>query len=261
MIIVTGSRGFIGKNLVPLLKEIRHVNRRDGIDIANIPEKYFNGVETIYHLAGYIGNDIATHEAYLKSTASLLEGARKHDILNFVMMSSSAVYGQAEYLPVDEAHPLNPINNYGKFKLKLEELVRNSGEKYGTYYTILRIFNVYGKNSKSDVIARFLSNAEQEKKILVTGSGEQTRDFIDVRDVAEACVLLTGKKGIFNIGSGRVLSLNYVASLVKKRFPDIEIEYKNATVEEIQRSVADISLAKKCGFKPRRTIEEFISGF
>ncbi len=261
MIIVTGSRGFIGKNLVPLLKEIRHVNRRDGIDIANIPLEYFDEVETIYHLAGYIGNDIATHEAYLKGTENLLEAARQHDILNFVMMSSSAVYGQAEYLPIDEDHSLNPINNYGKYKLKLEELVRNSGEKYGTCYTILRIFNVYGKNSKSDVIAKFLSSAKLGKNITITGPGEQTRDFIDVRDVAETCVLLTGKKGIFNIGSGRELSLNYVASLIYKRFPDIEIEYKNATVEEIQMSVADISRAKKWGFKPRRTIEEFISGF
>lgn len=261
MIIVTGSRGFIGQNLVPLLKGVRHVNRRDGIDIANIPEKYFNDVETIYHLAGYIGNDIATHEAYLKGTANLLERARKHDIPNFVMMSSSAVYGQAEYLPVDEAHPLNPINNYGKYKLKLEKLVRNSGEKYGTCYTVLRIFNVYGKNSKSDVIAKFLTSARQGKNITITGSGEQTRDFIDVRDVDEACVLLTGKKGIFNIGCGRELSLNYVASLVKQKFPKIEIVYKEATTEEIRRSVADISLAKKWGFKPRRTIEEFISEY
>lgn len=261
MIIVTGSRGFIGERLVPLLKDVRHVNRKDGIDFSDIPDKYFNDVESIYHLAGYLGNEKEVHEKYILGTAHLLEKARKHDVTNFILSSSSAVYGQARYIPIDEKHPLDPINIYGTYKVEIEKISGDFCERYGIRYTCLRIFNVFGKNDRKSAIARFLEAACQGEKIIINGSGEQSRDFIHVSDVAKAFLVLTGKSGTFNIGSGRELTMNYIAQLVKNKYPGIEIVHRESKTQEIKRSVADISSAKKFGFRPGIKVEDFISSY
>jgi UDP-glucose 4-epimerase len=262
MILITGSRGFIGQHLAEILGEVRHVNRRDGIELSNIPDDYFVDVDTVHHLAGYIGNDEKAHiTTNIVGTTNLLEMVRRHDVSNFVFSSSAAVYGQPVFLPIDEGHPTNPVTLYGKYKLETERIVMDFGERYGFNWTILRIFNVYGKNDVRSVISKFLSDAVTKRMIVVNGYGNQTRDFIDVKDVASAFILLTGERGIFNIGSGRELSLNYIITIIKNKYPDLSIIYKTQSNDEIQRSVAEISKAKKIGFVPKRTIEDFIANY
>ena len=175
-------------------------------------------------------------------------------------------------MPVDEKHPTNPLSPYGVSKL--------AGEHYTEIYSgkmhvnIVRPFNVYSermdpKNPYSGMIAKFIERAKRGLSPIIYGDGKQTRDFIHAEDVARAIelVLEKGESGeVYNIGTGRETSIIELAEIIMD-IAGINSKpiFNKPRKGDIRRSCADISKAKKLGFKPktdlRSDLEEIFKEF
>jgi len=147
----------------------------------------------------------------------LLEMARKYHSRKVVYASTGgAVYGEPEYLPVDEGHPINPLDPYGASKHHVEHYLYIYRAHFGVDYTALRFPNVYGPRQdpygEAGVVAIFANQMLKGETPVIYGSGQQERDFVYVADIARANALaLTAAGGeILNLGSGIGTSINTI---------------------------------------------------
>lgn len=245
-VLVTGGAGFIGSHLVDRLAKTRYeILVVDNLFIGKIEnllphiakgrikflrgdirDKKFiynlvkGGIDAIIHLAAIasvpysIKNPVLTNDVNVDGTLNLLRASVKNNVEKFLFVSSCAVYGDPEYLPVDEKHPLHPLSPYAASKIVAEHYCRTFNKTYGLKTVILRPFNVYGSRQREEdsycgVITTFMKNLIYGKSLTIYGDGEQTRDFIHVEDISEAFLLALKKEKIssetFNVGSGRDL--------------------------------------------------------
>ena len=142
------------------------------------------GADVVFHLAGQAGIGFSiehpreVNEANVNGTLNVLSLARKHDVKRVVNASSSSIFGEPEYLPIDEKHPTNPTSPYGVSKLAAEQYARAFSRVYGTYVVSLRYFSVYGPRGRPDqVIHRFTKSLAEGKAPVIQGDGSHTRDF------------------------------------------------------------------------------------
>jgi UDP-glucose 4-epimerase len=153
----------------------------------------------------------------------LIELARKHQVKRFIYISTGgAVYGEPEYLPCDEAHPINPICPYGASKHTVEHYLFMYQELYDLDYVVLRYPNVYGPrqdpHGEAGVVAIFTGQMLKGEQVVINGDGKQERDFVYVEDCARANLLaLTAENPntIFNLGYGYGTSINDIYSNLK----------------------------------------------
>lgn len=240
-ILVTGGAGFIGSHVVgALLKNGAKVaivdnlstGRRDNVPpgaafyMEDITSPSIREVlaaerpETIVHLAAQpvaprsIEDPCFDATVNVTGTVNLLEAARTFGVRRLVYTSSAAVYGDPIYLPVDEAHPVQPISPYGVSKYTAEVYMNTFRRLYGLEGVVLRLANVYGPGQdavgEGGVVAIFCRRLFTGDPLEIFGDGEQTRDFIYVKDVV-AAVTAAFKRGageILNIGTGRGTSVN-----------------------------------------------------
>jgi UDP-glucose 4-epimerase len=150
-------------------------------------------------------------------TLNLLECAVRFDVKKFIFISSGgAVYGEPEYLPCDEAHPIKPLCPYGASKYAVENYLYLYKENYGLDYTIFRYANVYGPrqdpHGEAGVVAIFTEQMLQGDQVTINGSGEQVRDFVYVEDCVAANLLATenGSGQIYNLAAGVGTSVNEI---------------------------------------------------
>lgn len=145
-----------------------------------------------------------------------------------VFASSAAVYGNLQKIPVGEEDVLSPISPYGSAKLASEYLVRSYATSYGLTVRIQRYFNVYGRRQDpsspySGVISVFVRNLSRGRPITIYGDGHQTRDFINVADVAETNFLAATLPGVLsgtaNICTGQPVSLREIADVLARHSP------------------------------------------
>lgn len=149
---------------------------------------------------------------------NLLECARKNAVKRVVYISTGgAVYGEPEYLPCDEAHPIQPICPYGASKHTVEHYLYMYAINYGLKYTVLRYPNVYGPRQdpygEAGVVAIFTGQMLKEAQVVINGDGEQQRDFVYVGDCARANLLaleMEHQSGIFNLGAGHGTTVNAI---------------------------------------------------
>ncbi len=149
---------------------------------------------------------------------NLLECARRFDVERFIYISTGgAVYGEPEYLPCDEEHPINPVCQYGASKHTVEHYLYMYRENYGLDYVVLRYPNVYGPRQdprgEAGVVAIFAGQMLDGERVVINGDGEQERDFVYVADCAEANMLALSNpaaSGIYNLGSGQGTSVNQI---------------------------------------------------
>jgi UDP-glucose 4-epimerase len=153
---------------------------------------------------------------------NLLELSRTHGVRKFIYISTGGVvYGEPQYLPVDEDHPINPLDPYGASKHHVEHYVHLYQANYGLSYTVLRYPNVYGPRQdpygEAGVVAIFVHRMLQGQQVVINGSGDQERDFVYVSDVARANLLALerGDGGIYNVGSGVGTSINAIFSRLR----------------------------------------------
>ena len=285
--LVTGGAGFIGSNVVRLLVErgdqvvvldnlasghrsnldpfpaVQFVEGdiRDQRAVDDATEK----AEVIYHLAASVGNarSIANpfedSETNLIGTLRLLEAARKNGVHKIVVSSSAGIFGELKTIPIREDHPVEPESPYGVSKLAEEKMSLAYGKLYGFDVVCLRYFNVYGVNQRYDaygnVIPIFVHRSLQGEPMILFGDGEQTRDFVNVRDVARANLAAAdapGTSGAFNLASGTSISIKHLAGLIRSEIgTSVRIEYGPPRKGDVRDSLADISAARAAfGYQP-----------
>ncbi|QKG85680.1 SDR family oxidoreductase [Kroppenstedtia pulmonis] len=240
-VLVTGGAGFIGSHIVERLLvqghqvvvvdnlttgNETHLSSKVSFYRLNIQDEALMDVfaaekpDAVIHQAGQssmprsMEDPIWDAETNIIGTIRLLEGARRYGVKKMVYASSAAVYGNPQYLPIDESHPTAPLSPYGISKWTPEMYLRNYGELYGLSWTVLRYANVYGTRQVSHgegaVISIFIDQLLKGEPLTIDGDGEQTRDYIYVEDVARANIaaLVHGDGEILNIGTGQSTSIN-----------------------------------------------------
>jgi len=290
---VTGGAGFIGSHLVDRLSSDNEVIVLDNLSsgsLANLEQSedhitFIKGdirdksvvenlvadVEFIFHLAANVGNIKSIEDPYLdmevnvRGMLNLLEACVNSNVRRFVYSSSAAVYGDARNLPIDEAHPLNPESPYAVSKLAAEKYCFAFHKIHGAPVIALRYFNVYGPRQGSsqyaNVIPIFFRRISDGEPLTIFGDGEQTRDFINVKDVVAANILAAEAKeafGIFNVASGKSITVNeladYVIDITDHQTKRI---YAPPREGEVLHSLADISAAKtSLGLNPSVNITD-----
>lgn len=299
--IVTGAAGFIGSHLTEQLLEQGH--RVTGIDnlstgyLTNLPqhpnlkflhkdiltckpEDFPEPIDGIAHLAATASvtaswlQPLDTHHNNLSATVAVIQLCQALKIPRLVFASSAAVYGDQTQLPISESHPTHPIAPYGLQKLFSEQYATLFAQKLDLSFVGLRFFNVFGPRQDpsspySGVISIFVKAMQQGWPINIYGDGEQTRDFIYVKDLAIALTksliipLQPGSSLICNLGTGKTTSLLKLVDILKTCFPDwqSEINFHPARIGDIRDSQADISKAASVlGFAPQWSIESGIKG-
>ncbi len=279
-VLITGGAGFIGSNVVreclargwavTVLDNFTTGYRENLPSDANLTlidgdirdtsaiDKALGGVEAVFHLAAAVGNVRSIEdpredsEVNVLGTIRVLEGMRRSGTRRLVMSSSAAIFGEPRRLPIDEAHPTEPDSPYGVSKLAAEKHCLCYGRLYGWQVACLRYFNVYGVNQRFDaygnVIPIFATRLLRGEPLIVYGDGEQTRDFVDVQDVARAnrLALEAGISGSFNIGSGVVTTINELAALIQScAGRSATVHYEAARSGEVRQSVADLAASRK----------------
>jgi UDP-glucose 4-epimerase len=197
-------------------------------------------IDIIDHLAAelevYTGIRDTEKDARINifGTLNVLNIALKNSVEKVLFASSGAVYGQAQYVPIDEEHPLEPHWPYGVSKLAAERYVLQYQKLFGLNTTAFRYGIVYGPREwLGRVLTMFIKRIFLENKApIVFGDGKQTRDFVYVKDVVRAHMLTIGKPEatgqVFNIGSGRKTSVNQLANLlVEKSGKRLDIIHDN----------------------------------
>ena len=276
---VTGGAGFVGNNIVKLLINKGHevividnlhtgkLKNLEGvlekikfyeIDIRdkNELEKILNDVDGIFHEAALtiVQESFVKQDEYfdvnVKGTENIFEIAKKYNI-KVVFASSSSIYGDSKEVPINENSSKNPINPYGETKLQ-DEILAKKYSNQGVKIIGLRYFNIFGKGqtgSYAGVITKFLKNIELKKPLIIYGQGNQIRDFIHVKDIAEAnFTIMTSDigQGFFNIGTGKANSINELASIMIKISNHKEgISYLEPLNGDVKESKADTSLTIK----------------
>ncbi len=279
-VIVTGGAGFIGSHLVDFLatQQIDEILVIDNLyrgKLENIAqqsnhpavrfveadirdyetlENLCQNTDTIFHLAaqsnvmGSVENVDYSFSTNVSGTVNILKAAQANNVRRIVFTSSREVYGEAQYTPVDENHPLGSKNTYGASKAAGELYCNVFHNNFGVETAILRLSNVYGPRDFGRVIPLWLGWAAEGKDLIVYG-GQQVIDFVWVGDVVEALWRASTADNLVgqpvNVGSGigtpildlaeRILSLTHTPSQLDHQPPrSVEVVKFIAEVECMQ---------------------------
>ncbi|AET33446.1 NAD-dependent epimerase/dehydratase family protein [Pyrobaculum ferrireducens] len=279
---VTGGAGFIGSHVAIHLARLGYrvvavdsLERATGLERleeagvplvrADLRHEDLPDADVVVHAAAYI--DVAESwekpYEYMWNNAAVTAKVAKRAAergAHLIYISSAAVYGEPEYLPIDERHPTRPKSPYGLSKLAGEHIA----EMLTKRLTVARLFNVYGPGQTgpyAGVITKFIQRVKEGKPPVIFGDGEQTRDFIYVEDVARfvATAVEKGATGVYNVGTGKAVSIRELARIVM-RLASVKGQPEHAPPRpgDIRHSVADITHAKTTGWTPQITLEEGI---
>ena len=277
---VTGGAGFIGSNLTRrlisegyevvvvddlstgLLSNINH-KKSEFHQVSITDPKEFSsaikGCETIFHLAARgsvprsIKNPVATHEVNATGTLNVLEAARASGA-HVIFSSSSSVYGRNMQLPKDESMWLGPMTPYAASKLSAESYVQAYASAYGVPTTLLRFFNVFGPRQRPDheyaaVLPKWIWLAMQGAPIDVYGDGSASRDFTYVDTVLDIAMTAMKEKvltqGAMNLAYGNRIFLNDTIEMLRKHFPNLQVNYRAERLGDVKESQNDPVLLKK----------------
>lgn len=294
--LVTGGAGFIGSNVVNALLELGHEPvvldnlssgyRENLVAGASFVEGDVREVETVaramagcqvvFHLAASVGNVRSIEHPQIDAainvlgTLNVLETARTCRIDRVVFSSSAGIFGELKTLPISEDHPQDPDSPYGTSKLAAEKMCLVYNKLYGMHNVCLRYFNVYGPRQRYDaygnVIPIFADRILKREPLTIFGDGEQTRDFVNVHDVAAANVqagLAQGACGVFNIGSATRITINELARVMQEiAAVRSDLRYAPPRMGDVRDSLADIRAAHSAfGFDPRTPMAQGLAEY
>lgn len=290
--LITGGAGFIGSHLAEkLIKSGHHVVVLDNLSTGKLSNlrfiknkikffrtdinkteksihKYFKNIDWVFHLAGLadIIPSVTNPKNYFNSnvigTFKVLEASKKANVKKLIYAASASCYGLPEKFPTNEKSKIQPQYPYALTKYLGEQLVIHWANVYGMSNISLRFFNVYGpravkKGTYASVFGVFLAQKLAKKPLTIIGDGNQTRDFIYITDLVDACIKAAknGRNGeIYNLGGGKEISVNLIAKKIGG--PAVHIPKRPG---EPDRSLADISKIKAhFKWKPKISISKGI---
>ena len=291
-VVITGGLGFIGshiteklceENLVVIIdnqstgktENIKHLNlsKIDTTigDITSINlNEIFDGADYVFHEAAVtsvqksVDDPFTSNEVNITGTLKVLEAAKNTGVKKVVIASSSAVYGETESLPLSEDEPVNPLSPYAVGKTTGELYCNVFSQIYGLPTISLRYFNVFGprqdpKSQYAAVIPIFIDKILKNESPVIYGDGEQSRDFISVKDIVTANIWAAESKltGAFNIGLGKSTTINQLVEMINEIIgKDIKPVYEKERPGDIKHSLADVSKAKSSGYDPKADFKE-----
>jgi len=251
-------------NSIGWLKEIKKNKNLEIFpgDVRNYDTVYdaLKDCYAVIHLAALIGIPYSynTPDSYVSTnvvgTLNVLQASRKLKTKRVIITSTSEVYGTAQYIPIDEQHPLNPQSPYAASKVAADALAQSFYKSYKLPVTIVRPFNTYGPRQSERAIIPTIINQILSNKVVELGNLTPTRDFTYVEDVAKAFYLVLNKKKsigkIINIGSSFEISVKKLFLIIrkligKKNILKIINKRKRPKNSEVERLFADIKVAKK----------------
>jgi UDP-glucose 4-epimerase len=295
-VLVTGGSGFIGRNIVKILKEqgetVATLDVKDKNSVADyhiicdvrnrqLVEKALSGIDYVYHLAAVTSppefENLAGdgYEVNVLGTYNVLAASQANKVKRIVIASSSSVYGSASIVTSEDSLPETYSNFYPLTK-RINEMTAKLFDEYGIETVSLRYFNTYGvgENSKgpySSVIWKFIESIRKGEQPVIYGDGRQSRDFIYVKDTARASILAMnkGEPGeVYNIGTGKSTDFNTIFGIVKKEMKyEKEAKYATNPLKSYQLyTQADVSKTmRELGFSPefdiKKGIEDMIKSF
>ncbi len=291
-IMVTGGAGFIGSHVVDRFIQMGHsVAVVDNLSSGNKKNlnkaaRFYNvdicsdGLKQVFekerpnciaHLAAQISVQSSVRDPVndarnnILGSLNLFENARRYGVKKVIFSSSGgAIYGEPEYRPCDEGHPVKPVSPYGAAKSAVETYLSYYSQIHGLPYTVLRYANVYGPRQdplgEAGVIAIFAQAMLDGRDPTIFGNGEHERDYVYVQDVVEANVLglEKGAGGIYNIGTGVGTPVLRLFEMLKTR-----LGYKKpptfgpARAGDVFKIHLNIAKAKKeIGWTPKVSLED-----
>lgn len=305
-VLVTGAGGFIGSHLAERLVEsgasvrgffrytsdgrlgwIEHASDEitraidpvlGDLRDADAVQRAVSGTDVVFHLGALIGIPYSyihpreTMDTNVTGTFNVVTAARDHDVSLVVHTSTSETYGTANYVPIDEDHPLQAQSPYSATKIAADKLAQSFHHSYGLPLTTVRPFNTYGpRQSPRAVIPAIASQALRGNSVKL-GQLTPTRDFTYVADTVEGFVRAASSApvgGTFNLGSGQEISIGGLVELVGEILDKaLEVEHDSRRdrpeASEVDRLVSDNSRAREVlGWEPtvplreglRRTVE------
>lgn len=300
-VLVTGSEGFIGSHLTEMLLDMGYdvrafvlynsfgqwgwldtlpKEKRDALDVVMgdvrdpvFVRKAMEGVECVFHLAALIAIPYSYYapDAYvdtnIKGTLNVLNAARELRTKRVLITSTSEVYGTAQYVPIDERHPLQGQSPYSATKIGADRLAESYFRSFGVPVTIVRPFNTYGpRQSSRAVIPTIISQLLAGYDEIQMGSLTPTRDFVFCKDTAQGfvelskCAAAIGRE--VNIASGREISIGDLAQkLIALLRPEAKIvceeQRLRPAASEVERLLGSNELLYALtGFRPQTPIEE-----
>jgi len=290
-VLVTGGAGFIGSHIVDHFQELGEVrvldNLRSGraenlkglrcefvsgsIEDRAAVSQAMAGVDYVFHLAAMVSvpesmvKPIACNEINVTGTLVVLEEAARAGVKKLIFSSSAAVYGDNPVVPKLEEMLLEPKSPYGITKLDGEYYCAMFTREGRLPATALRYFNVFGprqdpRSQYAAAVPTFIERALKNEPITVFGAGEQTRDFILVKDIvaANAFFALEAKAtGVFNVGYGQGTSVKDLATeICRLAGSKSKIIYAPPRMGDVQHSVASIAKLRQVGFSPKGDLTE-----
>ena len=292
-ILVTGGAGFIGSQVVDLylaqgmevvvvddlstgrLQNLNPAAKFYQLDIRSPElERVFQQEQpqVVNHHAAQmdvrrsVREPIFDADVNISGSLNLLECSRRFGVERIIYISTGgAVYGEPEYLPCDENHPINPICQYGASKHTVEHYLYMYRENYGLEYTVFRYPNVYGPRQdprgEAGVVAIFAGQMLAGDEVVINGDGEQERDFVYVADCARAnlLALVNGYgSGIYNLGFNRGTTVNEIFEELRAitNYPN-PAKYGPAKLGETRRIYLTAERAKTdFGWTPTTTLQD-----
>ena len=289
-ILITGGAGFIGSNIVEHFHETNEVvvldSLRSGFEHnlrgfkvrlvkGSVTEKSIvddaaKGVDYIFHLAALVSVPESVEKPHetvdinVLGTLNVLDAAKKHRIKKVVISSSAAIYGDNPSVPKVESMVPEPKSPYAITKLDAEYYAKMYTLEFGVPVVCLRYFNVFGprQNPKSQYAAAvpiFVDRSIKNQEITIYGDGEQTRDFVFVKDVvaANALAATSAPAGVYNIACGGRITINDLAkTIVALTKSSSKLRYAPERAGDVKHSQADIHRAESFGFHPRYSLED-----
>ena len=244
-ILILGSEGFVGHNLVEglsknheifcadLIENSVHKNYKqfDITDLSSV-EKIVKDVDVVIDLAAHslvssLDGSIENAKVNIIGLLNVLESCRKNGIKKIIFTSASSMIGIPNSEQVSENHSAFPKTAYGITKLASEHYLRLYQELYGINYVVFRFFNIYGPYQKNGLIPTLYNRIKNGESLMVFGKGDQIRDYVFIEDIVsffeEAILSDIGNNQIFNMGTGKGSTISDIIKILSKNLRRLKI--------------------------------------
>jgi NAD dependent epimerase/dehydratase len=263
-----GSVGWLSDSSLRSELEMIHGDIRDSESVL----RAFKEVEVVFHLAALIGIPYSYHSprSYVQTNVegmlNVLEAARRCGVERIVCTSTSEVYGSAQYIPMDENHPLQGQSPYSATKIGADKLAESYSRSFGLPVAIARPFNTYGPRQSSRAVIPTIITQALAHSAVKLGNLDTTRDFNFVSDTAEAFIAIAETSATvgktLNIGSGEETSVRELAGIIfeltgTRCAVEVEEERLRPEASEVERLGANSQLMRELtGWKPKVPLRE-----